>query len=535
MRRFLFALIAAAVPLAAQSVMLSVPAIDDVGSPVLTGDAYVNWSPFLDNSGNLVPGGSRHVSIANGLLSVTLSASDNAGYVYKVLVQGGTRPSASKWRVPAAGASSFAQLTQTLPTQANALSLDLSQMTCAAPIDGVLRRVAGSAGESVQVCLSSYSGWWRSLTAALQNARSQVVRVRIFGDSMSQCWGAASNPMSNCPGIGPVNHSHLWVEQLRSWLNSMYPSHGSGVLPFVTGVNSIGKGEYSVSGTPNFFPVNVPSQQGPASAGSAGLQLSNGQSVSNIVSHDADSLNLYFVTYTFGTNQGSGSGFTVSVDGGAAASYGGGASPALTSRMVTVPLTRGSHTMRLTCASDACYVYAAEWTIGTSGVSVDDMAVAACRAECFAGPSSLSMADLVAATSPANFDLLFLGTNDYLHGTLPAYQSNMAAIVSHELSLGASVLISSEPWSSTPSDNGVSQAAINAAAAQLAAANGLDYNALPSSSTFNSAAAQAAFLQDGIHMNDAGHDAMFANIRAHLTTVGYGWFGLPLGASLGIQ
>ncbi len=113
-KRFISLLLAASPWLTAQSVHLTVPAVDASGATVTNGTAYFTWQPFVDTNGNRVSGSQMTRPIVNGVLDVTLSASDNAGYVYTVLVMNGIKPSTFRWKVPAAGASSFSQLNQVL-------------------------------------------------------------------------------------------------------------------------------------------------------------------------------------------------------------------------------------------------------------------------------------------------------------------------------------------------------------------------------------------------------------------------------------
>jgi len=98
--------------LAAQSVHLTVPAVDASNHAVTIGTAYFTWGQFVDNNGATVQAGQLTRLIANGTIDVTLTASDNAGYVYTVLLMNGSMANTFKWRVPAAGATTMAQLNQ---------------------------------------------------------------------------------------------------------------------------------------------------------------------------------------------------------------------------------------------------------------------------------------------------------------------------------------------------------------------------------------------------------------------------------------
>ena len=95
-----------------QSVHLSVPAFDSSNNSVPIGTAYFSWGPFTGNNGLTVQGGQLTRPITNGTIDVTLTASDTAGYVYTLLVMRGSTANTFLWRVPAAGASTMAQLNQ---------------------------------------------------------------------------------------------------------------------------------------------------------------------------------------------------------------------------------------------------------------------------------------------------------------------------------------------------------------------------------------------------------------------------------------
>jgi hypothetical protein len=95
-----------------QSVHLNVPAFDSSNNPVPIGTAYFSWGQFTGNDGVIVQGGQLTRPIANGTIDVTLAASDTAGYVYTLLLMRGSTPNTFLWRVPAAGATTMAQLNQ---------------------------------------------------------------------------------------------------------------------------------------------------------------------------------------------------------------------------------------------------------------------------------------------------------------------------------------------------------------------------------------------------------------------------------------
>ncbi len=97
---------------AAQAVHLVVPAVDSAGGAVTIGTAHISWGQFKDNSGIIVQAGAVTRLITAGTIDVTLTASDVSGYVYTVLLIKGSAPNTFKWRVPAAGAATMAELNQ---------------------------------------------------------------------------------------------------------------------------------------------------------------------------------------------------------------------------------------------------------------------------------------------------------------------------------------------------------------------------------------------------------------------------------------
>jgi hypothetical protein len=94
----------------AQSVTLSIPALDQAGNPIPIGKFYATWQPFTSNSGVTVPGGAISSNITDGVINATLTASDNAGYVYNILIMNGATPNTFQWKVPAAGATTMMEL-----------------------------------------------------------------------------------------------------------------------------------------------------------------------------------------------------------------------------------------------------------------------------------------------------------------------------------------------------------------------------------------------------------------------------------------
>ncbi len=120
---------------------------DGSGNPVVFGEAYISWKPFWDDAGHYVPAGQETAHIRNGLLTTTLVASDNAGYVYNVVVMSGGTASNFKWKIPAG--STVTQASQ-LAAQQNLPG----QPVCNPGLRGQTFVVPNtSSGDQLQVCL----------------------------------------------------------------------------------------------------------------------------------------------------------------------------------------------------------------------------------------------------------------------------------------------------------------------------------------------------------------------------------------------
>lgn len=111
----------------AQSVHLTVPAVDPSNNAVTIGTAYFTWGSFTGNNGIIVQAGQLTRPVTSGTIDVTLTASDNAGYVYTLLLMHGSTADTFKWRVPAAGATTMAQLNQPAPNDGSSTLVHTDQ------------------------------------------------------------------------------------------------------------------------------------------------------------------------------------------------------------------------------------------------------------------------------------------------------------------------------------------------------------------------------------------------------------------------
>jgi hypothetical protein len=164
MRLLSFLLLLVCSLVAAQSVHLTVPALDSSGAAVPIGTAYFSWGQFKDNAGVIVQSGQVTRTFSNGTLDVTLTASDSAGYVYTVLLMRGSTPNTFKWRVPAAGATTMAQLNQPAsPESGDAITALTGDVSASGPGSAVaalasVNGAPGACGDATHSCAITTDG-----------------------------------------------------------------------------------------------------------------------------------------------------------------------------------------------------------------------------------------------------------------------------------------------------------------------------------------------------------------------------------------
>ena len=169
--------------IAAQSVHLTVPAVDASGNAVTVGTAYFTWGQFQGNNGLTVQAGQVTRSITSGIIDVTLTASDNAGYVYTLLLMHGSTADTFKWRVPAAGGTTMAQLNQPAPTGTFSTIVHTDQAnTYTAGVKQTFSSSATTAGEGFSGVAADPS----TLVAGDRWFRTDLRHMRIYDGTTSQ-------------------------------------------------------------------------------------------------------------------------------------------------------------------------------------------------------------------------------------------------------------------------------------------------------------------------------------------------------------
>jgi lysophospholipase L1-like esterase len=352
-------------------------------------------------------------------------------------------------------------------------------------------------GLAAQVAASSNGGrnnpdlsaWYTSL----DNAHSQVVNVVVIGDSISH-------------GTGVTNLANLWVNGLKGALQSQYGSHGSGIIPIITGLSGGANSQekdalWTLGGSFTYSNALGGSQAAGNASGSSLMVMGSGASAT-LASQTADNFNVYCATAN-----DSGSGIQVKIDGTVAGIACGTTTSSTTAHVASFSAGgSGSHTLQLISLGNHGYLYGAEATVGVTGVSVHNLSVAGAVSGWFGANASAALAFSDQIPGGTQLAVVMLGTNDAGLGiSVGTYQGNMQSIVSHEKNLAnPSVVVWSEP-PATPDYGGNVQPNYWAAAQSVAGSSVADYMSTGDRwGSFTTANNKGWLNSDGVHPTDAG-------------------------------
>ncbi|HSU55466.1 MAG TPA: SGNH/GDSL hydrolase family protein, partial [Candidatus Dormibacteraeota bacterium] len=376
--------------------------------------------------------------------------------------------------------------------QANAISSSV-QKSAFAPTQ--LLGVTSSGAPFVDLSDPALSTWF----AALRNANTQVVNIAILGDSIAQGLGTVSNG-------GKFYNS--WAQQLALHLHTLFGNGGSGIIPVYYGV-----GAWTQTGTWTDGGSNL----GPLQTGLSPFNhLYSATGTSNnlaLMAMDGDKVNVY-------TESAPDSGAcTVSIDGTVA-----GSTPATTSATLQAVKTTfaassfGSHALTITpTATGKCYVYGAEWTIGSTGVRIHNLAVAGARSEAFGASPTTQNAFLSVIPGGVQLAIVSLGVNDFHAGNneaLSTYTSNMQNLLTYVAGLTSpspSVLVLDENQPNTVNQTPAVNAQFTwpqlvSAEQSLAVSNNAAFISMSELwGSYASANTLGLMASDGVHPSDKGH------------------------------
>jgi hypothetical protein len=323
--------------------------------------------------------------------------------------------------------------------------------------------MSGGGSASSAIARKPLATWMQ----ALHNAANQVARVLLPGDSFGICG------IYNCTD-GVVNQSNLWSEQLRINLQAQYGSHGTGVVPavLVIGSNVINNAAWSISGS-----YSVVGTLGPTipSVNGTLIHLSSGATITFNDSREIpfDHFSLYYATPSTTSSLAMVADGVMSIGTATSSSTAssGTTSGGLTAqRFDSSSMALATHTIVGTCTGD-CYVWAGDGTAGTTGVSVDNVSVGSCPAECFGLTPSKQFAftDLIPGGDQGV--IVMQQTNEPGQGySTSSFSAALAAIAAHEQGLSAtapaSVLFAVPPVGSIATSAMASFTAVQVALSQ---------------------------------------------------------------------
>ena len=249
-------------------------------------------------------------------------------------------------------------------------------------------------------------------------AAHRAVNIVIIGDSIACC-------------IGPKDYNNVWPNQLRAQLELKAPSHGSGIIPVGNNNGVSMNPQWSFDGAKDEITTIEfgPFQSGTGQFG--GVFRLEGSHRLTISPHRGDHANIYFAT----TNDSAG-GIRVSSGATFLGLIGREQSMKPEARMASIalPADGADHSITLEPAqpTSAIYIYGVEFTSGSVGLSIHNLAHGYARSEAWGGDPVRQMAFLSHIPGKLDAAIIALGVNDSVNnmGTTAAqYTANMRAII----------------------------------------------------------------------------------------------------------
>ncbi len=263
---------------------------------------------------------------------------------------------------------------------------------------------------------------------AYRHCQTEVVNIVVFGDSRSI---VDTTIKPGVQGELADTFGQKWADRLRTTLQAACGSHGSGLVPLLPLAGLIDlNGDY-YTGTGSWFGTNAigPFQFGSVPAGMS-LQTTSATSISFANAGSFDHLNVYCAAGP-GLNP-----WTMIVDGAPVGSCGGTGNALAAVIATSTALALGEHTASIACAQAPCVAYGLESTSGTTGVSLHNLSVGACAAECFGlnPPSQLAFSDLIAGKQQLVLMELLTNESGVAYST-DSYRASLNNIINHERGL----------------------------------------------------------------------------------------------------
>ena len=270
---------------------------------------------------------------------------------------------------------------------------------------------------------NAYDNYLFDWNVQLQSASTQVVNAVVIGDSISACLVAA--------------YTSCWPQwfQSHATASGVIPNHGTGIRPVGNNNGTALSPGYSTSGTwttgYDFGPTQP--STGAFNAIWVGSGTASTLTYATTYSGTGNSLNVY------GEETTSSTGCQVAIDGGAATTIFNAAPGTPAFLEATIASTSGNHSVVIspTSASGDCRIYGVEWTNGTVGLSVHDIAHGYARSEAWGTSPATTTTHFVDILNVipgplVSLAAIELGVNDATNGvgdTVASYTANMQAII----------------------------------------------------------------------------------------------------------
>ncbi len=387
-------------------------------------------------------------------------------------------------------------------------SISVTFVPAAATVYSAVLSLGANAGSTAQSVTLSGSGIpdtplsaWKY---AYKHCSTEPVNVLVFGDSRSII------DSTIVPWAAPFladTFGQRWPDRLAASLQAICGSHGSGLVPFLP----VAQGQflngdfYQIQGSWTTAPGLGPYQLGGVPT-TVLLQTTSAATLQFNVAQPYDHLNVY-------CSSGPGlNAWTMSIDGVPAGTCGGADTTQRPVLATSAAVPSGKHTAALICALAPCAAYGMEATSGSTGVSVHNLSIGSCAAECFGlDPArQLVFSDLI-----PGHHLVILGllTNDPGVGYSPdSFGASLGRIIEHERALptAPSILIYA-PLQDMISGQGPYYPVLPSVARTYSTA----YFDLRG--TYGSGFLPQYFGPDQAHENNAGHALVFENVLSTIT------------------
>jgi hypothetical protein len=335
---------------------------------------------------------------------------------------------------------------------------------------------------------------------ALSSCRTHTLDVVVLGDSRSI---VDTTFAPETLGIAATFGSK-WTDLLVQQLKVHCGSHGTGLVPLLAAVNSsnVNADYYTLQGAWTGDSAIGPSQGGNL-PGSLVLKTTAPTTIAFTAHQAFDQVNVYCAA---GPGLGS---WDLLIDGSPAGTCGSAAST-LSAVLSRSPLvTPGQHSVTLACTA-VCEIYGVEVTVGVTGVSVHNLSVGSCTAECFGSDpaSQLAFVDLIPRQSQLTIINLLTNEPGVAYSTT-SFQNSLSNLISHARSSpgNSSVLIIS------PLQDGLQgQAPYYPVLADTALQESTAF--LDMRATYGNDLVPSLFGPDMNHENDQGQAAVYTGVSA---------------------